>query len=91
MIVWRDSIIDPSLKTKVINFFNFLFIMTKEEPKVSASGKYELREAAKALDVSPSTIQKWRAAGKIKCGTKRVNGRKFWTGREILRVWTSCM
>ena len=61
--------------------------MTNTKPKVDENAKLELREAAHVLDVSPSTIQKWTAAGKLKCGMKRLNGRKFWLGRDIIRAW----
>ncbi len=65
--------------------------MTNTKPQVDENAKLELREAALALKVSPSTIQKWTAAGKMKSGTKKVNGRKFWTGKEIIRVWIASM
>ena len=61
--------------------------MIKSEPQVNLSGKYELREAAKVLEISPSCLAKWTAQGKIKAGVKKVNGRKFWSGAELLRVW----
>ena len=61
--------------------------MTKEQPQVSATGKYELREAAQALDVSTSTLTKWAAAGKINYGIKKINGRRFFFGSEIIRAW----
>lgn len=61
--------------------------MTNTEPVVEQHAKYELREAAKALDVSKSCIIKWTAKGFLKSGRKKVNGRQFWTGAELLRAW----
>ena len=61
--------------------------MTQTEPNVALTGKYELRDAARLLGVSPSTITKWTAAGKLRAGIRRVNGRRYWTGNELLRVW----
>ena len=63
--------------------------MIATEPHVSLTAKYELREAAKILQVSTSTITKWTARGKLRAGVKRVNGRRFWTGYELLRAWRS--
>ena len=65
--------------------------MTNLKPQIDENAKLELREAARALNVSPSTIQKWTAAGKLKCGMKRLNGRKFWWGRDIIRAWMASM
>lgn len=65
--------------------------MITTEPQIAQDAKLELREASKALEVSPSTILKWTATGKMKAGRKRVNGRMFWTGSEILRVWRANM
>ena len=35
--------------------------MIKSEPQVNLSGKYELRDAAKVLEISPSCLAKWTA------------------------------
>lgn len=65
--------------------------MVTKAPQIAPGEKLELRQTSKALGVSPSTILKWTAAGKMKAGRKRVNGRMFWTGTEILRVWKANM
>ena len=61
--------------------------MTKNEPKVEMSGRYELREASAALEVDKSTLLRWTKLGLAKAGIKRTNGRKFWTGAELVRIW----
>lgn len=65
--------------------------MTKTEPVVIESAQYELRDAAEALGVSTSCIIKWTEKGLLRAGRKRLNGRRFWTGKEILRAWRAQM
>lgn len=63
--------------------------MIKEQPQVEPKAKYELRDAAKVLEVSKSSIAKWTEKGLLRARRKRVNGRRFWTGAELLRLWSS--
>ena len=65
--------------------------MTKEQPIISMTANYELREVAKLLDVSASSIIRWTKDGKMRSGVKRINGRRCWSGKEILRVWRNMM
>ncbi len=65
--------------------------MTKSQPNVSPTYKYELREAAKALDVSTSTIVKWTNKGILRASTRRANGRRVWSGEELIRAWKATM
>ena len=63
--------------------------MIQQEPAVVKTARYELREAAKILQVSASSISKWTAAGLMRAQRKRLNGRRCWTGEELLRAWRS--
>lgn len=63
--------------------------MTKIEPKVEMTGRYELRDAAAVLEVDKSTILRWTRDGKINCGVRRSNKRKFWLGAELVKLWRS--
>jgi excisionase family DNA binding protein len=65
--------------------------MLNSPPDIIQSGKYELREAAKALGVSTSTIDKWTRKGVLKCQIRKANGRRYWTGAELLRAWMANM
>jgi len=65
--------------------------MIKTVPKVVESAQYELRDTAEVLGVSISTITKWTAKGLLRASRKRLNGRRFWTGSEILRAWRAKM
>ena len=63
--------------------------MTNKEPKVDLTGRYELREASAVLEIDKSTLLRWTKLGVVKAGVKRSNGRKFWTGAELVRIWKS--
>ena len=61
--------------------------MITTEPKVDKDGRYSAKEAASLLGVSRSTLARDVKAGKIKCGIRRSNGRRFYLGMEIVRYW----
>lgn len=58
-----------------------------EEPKVQNTAKYSIKEAAKILQKSKSTLQRHANEGLIKYGISRTNGRRFVTGEAIKRYW----
>ena len=66
-------------------------MMTPEEPKVAPTGRYSVTETCRALGVHRNTLQRYTDAGKIRCGYRRANMRKFYTGMEILKLWRSVM
>lgn len=61
--------------------------MTATEPKVDKDGRYSAKEAAGLLGVSRATLERYVKTGKIKCGIRRSNGRRFYLGMEIVRCW----
>ena len=61
--------------------------MVTKEPNVSPDERFELRDTARILGVSPSTISKWTAAGKIRCSFQKLNGRRCWRGKDIIQAW----
>lgn len=61
--------------------------MKQMEPAIIKNGKYGITEVAELLGVSAGTINRWTSAGLMRAGRRRVNGRRFWTGEEILRAW----
>ena len=62
--------------------------MTQFEPRVSASGRYPIGQAAQILGVHRNTLRRYNDQGLIKSGNRRF-GRmeKFFLGSEILRFW----
>lgn len=61
--------------------------MIKTIPNIIPAARYELREAAEALGVDKSSIQRWTKDGRLTCGIKKSNNRKFWLGSELIRFW----
>ena len=61
--------------------------MVNEEPRVSDFGRYSVGETCKLLGICRNTLLSWTNAGKIRCGSRRANMRKFYEGREIRRIW----
>lgn len=61
--------------------------MTPTEPNVAPSGRYSVTLTAAALEIDRKTINNWCKEGKIAYHLHRINGRKFFYGSEILRVW----
>lgn len=61
--------------------------MTNAEPKVSEMGRYTTKEVAELLEVNVSTVRRHTEAGYLRCGHWRHNGRRFYTGKEILRYY----
>ena len=65
--------------------------MIQTEPQVIATAQYELRDTAKALEVSKSCIVKWTEKGVLRARRKKLNGRRVWLGADILRAWRAQM
>jgi len=63
--------------------------MTPHEPKVAASDRYTITQAAELLGMHRNTLCDYWRRGLIKCGFRRPTGRKFFTGREIVRFWNA--
>lgn len=65
--------------------------MRKERPNVRIDSLYELRDVAGVLEVDKSTIIRWTRLGIMACTIRKSNGRRVWTGAEILRMWNEVM
>ncbi|WP_407401099.1 helix-turn-helix domain-containing protein [Sodaliphilus sp.] len=65
--------------------------MNAEEPKVNPEGRYSVVETCKFLGIHRTTLWRYTAYGRIKCGVRRSTAKKFYTGSEILRLWKATM
>lgn len=65
--------------------------MVANEPQITPSAKFELREVAKILDVHASTVLRWTRMGLMNCTIRKTNHRRVWTGAEIIKVWRASM
>ncbi|MBO7610511.1 MAG: helix-turn-helix domain-containing protein [Muribaculaceae bacterium] len=62
-------------------------MMVTIEPKISMAGRYTIEETCKLLGMHRSTLHRYTAKGRIRCGVRRSTMRKFYLGSEILRFW----
>lgn len=61
--------------------------MSTIEPQVSDTGRYSINDASRILGIHRNTLRNHTENGFIKCGFRRTNGRRFYTGSEIKRYW----
>lgn len=67
--------------------FNVANSMTTTEPNIPETGKYNVTETCALLGIHRNTLERYRKALKIRCGIRMTTGRKYYTGREIKRLW----
>ena len=60
-------------------------------PHVALDGQYSMTETAAILGKDRKTIYLWRKLGYLKTKQHRYNKRPFVLGREILRIYDSCL
>ena len=63
--------------------------MSTTKPNISDTNRYSIGEAAKILGIHRNTLRIHTDQGLIKCGFRRQNMRRFYTGAEIKRYWKS--
>ena len=61
--------------------------MNCEKPKVIEDARYSVREVTQMLGISRSTLYRYTEKGIVKCGRRRTNGRPFYTGKSVLKLW----
>lgn len=62
--------------------------MVNEQPNVNPAGRYNVTETCRLLGIHRATLH--RATGvRIKCGIRKDNHRRYYTGIDIIRFWRS--
>ena len=61
--------------------------MITEKPNISLTARIGICEAAKVMAVSKSTIDYWTRNNKLRCHYHAHNGRRFWTGADLIHFW----
>ncbi len=65
--------------------------MVAECPQVALNSRYSIGEAAKILGIDRGTLRRYADRGSrnggINYGIRRSNGRRFFTGRDLLTFW----
>lgn len=62
-------------------------LMTHREITLNRADKFSTTEAARILGVSRPTIYSYVSQGLLKYKTRRSNGRRYYTGAELMRFW----
>lgn len=61
--------------------------MVTNTPSINPTAKYELRDVASALEVHKTTVLRYAKAGLLPFSIRRSNGRRVWSGADILKFW----
>ena len=62
--------------------------MTNEQPQLSPAGRYSTKEACRALGISRSTLARYCKKGLLRPRYLKANFRPYFTGYEIVKLWT---
>ena len=62
-------------------------MITATEPRISESWRYSVSETCQILGIHRNTLTSYTSSGTIKCGFRKMNGRKFYLGSEIMKFW----
>ena len=67
--------------------------MVNEEPKIPPTARYSIGQAAQILGVHRNTLRRHTNTGPtgISCNYRKSNGRKFYTGLEIVKFWRATL
>jgi len=67
--------------------------MVNEQPQIPANARYSIEQAAEILGIHRNTLRRYTNTGPtgIKCQFRKSNGRKFYTGLEIVRFWRASL
>ena len=65
--------------------------MIPTEPQVSETGRYSITQACAILQIHRHTLTRHADTGKINYGVSKINHRRFFYGRDILRYWRSSL
>lgn len=67
--------------------------MVNVEPNIPPTARYSIGEAARILGINRNTLRRHTNIGPtgINCQYRKSNGRKFYTGLEIVRFWRASL
>jgi DNA-binding transcriptional MerR regulator len=63
--------------------------MVAEKPEIPTTGRYSVKETCRILGIHRNTLLEYTKRGLITAGVRRATFRKFYTGSEILKLWTA--
>lgn len=62
-------------------------MMNTQEPAVTLTGRYNVKETCKALGISPNTLKKYTQSLAIRVNVRKSTGRKYYIGKDIIAFW----
>lgn len=67
--------------------------MVNEQPNVSPTARFSIGEAAAILGIHRNTLRRYTNTGAlgINCHYRKCNGRKYYTGLDIIKFWRASM
>jgi predicted site-specific integrase-resolvase len=66
-------------------------MITSTRPSVALDGRYTVTQTCAALGIHRGTLQRYTERGDIKPVFRRVDGRKVYIGKDIIRLWLSSL
>ena len=67
--------------------FDFDCMLVSTEPRCADDGRYNVSQTCALLGIHRNTLERYRKAQAIRCGWRKSITRKFYTGKEIKRLW----
>ena len=61
--------------------------MVTEQPQVNPAGRYSVNQTVELLGISRRTLYRYTEAGRIKCGYRKADMKRFYRGSEIIKCW----
>ena len=61
--------------------------MVSEQPNVSPAARYSVNQTFAILGISRRTLYRATDAGRIHCGYRKGDMKRFYKGSEITRYW----
>lgn len=61
--------------------------MTTTMPKIRVDAQYPIGEAAEILGITSRHLLRLAVSGRVRYTINRFNGRKYFSGKELIRYW----
>lgn len=65
--------------------------MIQTEPQVAENGRYPIVQASKTLQCNRKTLHKYADYFHIVPAINKVNGRVYFTGKQLLKIWRNAL
>ncbi len=66
-------------------------MMTATRPSVALDGRYTVTQTCAALGIHRATLLRYTKRGAIRAAFRRVDGRKVYVGKDIIKLWSASL